>query len=67
MPTRGRTAVERVNSRLDRVHGLEWALVDSQAAMTLRVSLSILAMLASALGWPRANRPDMIRKLLRAA
>ena len=64
---KGRTAVERVNARLDRVHGLEWALVDSRAAMTLRVSLSLLAMLASATAWIEAERPDQMRRLLRAA
>ena len=62
-----RAAVERVNSRLDRVHGLEWALVNSRAAMTLRVSLALLAMNASAAAWIEAREPAKMRKLLRAA
>lgn len=62
-----RTAVERVNARLDRVHGLEWALVHSRARMTLRVAMALLAMQASALAWLEAGQPGQIRKLLRAA
>lgn len=62
-----RTSVERVNARLDRVHGLEWALVHSRARMSLRVALALLAMQASALAWLEAGRPADIRKLLRAA
>lgn len=64
---RRRASVERVNSRIDRVHGLEWALVDSMASMTLRVSLALLAMVASAAAWIEAKRPDKLRTLLRAA
>lgn len=62
-----RTAVERVNARLDRVHGLEWALVDSRARMALRVNMALLAMQASALAWLEAGQPGQIRKLLSAA
>lgn len=62
-----RTAVERVNSRIDRVHGLEWALVDSRQSMTLRVSLALLSMVASAAAWIEAKRPEQMRRLLSAA
>lgn len=64
---RRRTAIERVNSRIDRVHGLEWALVDSHQSMTLRVSLALLSMVASAAAWIEAKQPEKMRRLLRAA
>jgi IS5 family transposase len=64
---KGRTSIERVNSRIDRVHGLEWALVNSLQTMTLRVSLAMLAMIASATAWIRAEQPEKMRQLLRAA
>ena len=62
-----RTAIERVNARLDRVHGLEWALVNSRPAMEQRVSLALLAMSASACAWIEAKRPEQMRRLLQAA
>jgi len=68
--TRGyksRTAVERVNARLDRVYRLEWALVRSRQQMALRVSLVMLAMAATAVAWIEANKPDNIRLMARAA
>ena len=68
--TRGykrRTAVERVNARLDRVYRLEWALVRSRGQMALRVSLVMLSMAATAVARIEANKPDNIRLMARAA
>ncbi len=62
-----RTSVERVFSRLDNVHGFEDAIVQSRRRMETRVSLSLIAMLATARSWIEAERPEHMRRLLCAA
>ena len=56
-----RTAVERVNSRLDRVLGFEQHFIRGQAKMEARVGLALLAMVAMALGRIEANQADLMR------
>lgn len=59
-----RTAVERVNSRLDRVLGFEQHTVRGQAKMELRVGLGLAVMLAMAVGRIRNGEPEKMRSLL---
>lgn len=62
-----RTSVERVFSRLDNVHGFEDAIAQSRTRMETRVTLSLLAMLATARSWIETERPEHMRRLLCAA
>jgi hypothetical protein len=59
-----RTAVERVNSRFDQVLGFERHTIRGLAKMRVRTGLALVVMLAMALGWIRAKRPDMMRTIL---
>lgn len=61
------TAVERVNSRIDQVYGLEHHFIRGLERMKLRVSLSLLVMLGTAVGWVRLKQPQNVRSLLKAA
>jgi hypothetical protein len=58
-----RTAVERVNSRIDRVFGFENHFFRGKAKMELRVSLALTILLAMALGRIRANQADLMRSM----
>jgi hypothetical protein len=58
-----RTAVERVNSRLDRVLGFEEHFIRGFDKMQTRVTLGLIAMLAMALGRIRANQSELMRSL----
>jgi hypothetical protein len=58
-----RTAVERVNSRLDRVLGFEEHFIRGQAKMEARVTLALMVMLAMALGRIRADQASLMRSL----
>jgi hypothetical protein len=62
-----RSAVERVNSRLDNVLGFEKHTIREMKKMEARVSPALLVMLAMALGRIRANPPAQIRSLLAPA
>jgi hypothetical protein len=62
-----RTAVERVNSRLDVSFGFERHFLRGQAKMRLRVGLALVVMLAMALGRIKQKQEDAIRCLVRAA
>jgi len=62
-----RTAVERVNGRLDTSFGFEDHCIRGQAKMRLRCSLALVVMLAMALGRVREKRKDRMRSLVRAA
>jgi len=61
-----RTAVERVNSRIDRVYGFEEHFIRGKAKMTLRVGLALTVMLAMALGHLKEKRSEHIRSLVGA-
>lgn len=62
-----RTAVERVNSRLDVSFGFERHFIRGQAKMRLRVGLALVVMLAMALGRIRQKQEEALRCLVRAA
>lgn len=62
-----RTAVERINSRLDVSFGFERHFVRGLAKMKLRVGLALVVMLAMALGRVREKRAGLMRSLVRAA
>ena len=59
-----RTAVERVNSRLDRVLGFELHTIRGLAKMKLRVTLALVVMLAMALGRIKAGQRDKMRSMV---
>jgi hypothetical protein len=62
-----RTAVERVNSRLDVSFGFERHFIRGQKKMKLRCSLALIVMLAMAVGRIKEKRKGMMRSLIRAA
>ncbi len=62
-----RASVERVNSRMDQVYGYERHFIRGLAKMQLRVSLTMIVMLATAAAWVRAGKTEHARSLLRAA
>ena len=62
-----RTAVERVNSRLDVSFGFEQHYIRGLKKMHFRCSLALGIMLAMALGRVREKRPDLIRSLVKTA
>jgi len=62
-----RTAVERVNGRLDTSYGFEDHYIRGQSKMALRVGLSLTVMLAMAAGRIKQKRPDLMRSLVGAA
>lgn len=63
----GRTAVERVNSRLDNVFGFENHTIRGLTKMRVRCTLALAVMLAMALGRIRTNQEKAMRSLLRPA
>ena len=62
-----RTAVERVNSRLDVSFGFEQHFIRGKARMTLRVGLALVVMLSMALARIHAHQREHLRSLLRPA
>jgi len=62
-----RTAVERVNSRLDVSFGFENHTIRGQKKMSMRATLAFMIMLSMAVGWTKEGRPDLIRSLVRSA
>ncbi|MBS3874003.1 MAG: transposase [Firmicutes bacterium] len=62
-----RTAVERVNSRLDEGYGFEKHFIRGLRKMTMRCTLALAVMLAMAVGRIRANQHDKMRSLVKAA
>jgi len=62
-----RSAVERVNSRLDESFGFEKHFIRGLRKMTLRVDLALIVMLAMALGRIEARQKEKLRSLVRAA
>jgi len=64
---RKRTAVERVNSRLDVSFGFENHFIRGLAKMRLRMDLALIVMLAMALGRIKEKQKDKLRSLVQAA
>jgi len=62
-----RTAVERVNSRLDVSFGFEKHFIRGLKKMKLRAGLALVVMLAMAVGRIRAGQPEHIRSLVQPA
>lgn len=62
-----RTAVERVNSRLDVSFGFENHYIRGQRKMQARVGLALCVMLAMAVGRIKENKLENIRSLVKAS
>lgn len=63
----GRTAVERVNSRIDNSFGFENHYIRGRAKMTLRVGLALVVMLSIALARIKRDQKEDIRSLIKQA
>lgn len=63
----GRTAVERVNSRIDLSFGFEHHFIRGKAKMTMRVGLALTVMLAMALARIKRNQKEDLRSLVKRA
>lgn len=59
-----RTAIERVNSRLDVSFGFERHYIRGHKKMQLRTGLALIVMLGMAVGWMKAGKHDHLRSLL---
>lgn len=62
-----RTAVERINGRLDTSFGFEDHYIRGQKKMELRVGMSLIVMLAMAAGRVKQKRPKLMRSLVGGA
>ncbi len=62
-----RTAVERVNARLDEVYGFEKHFIRGLPKMRLRCALALMVMLAMAVGRLRQKQGANLRSLVQAA
>jgi len=60
-----RTAVERVNSRIDRNFKFEQHYIRGKKKMQLRIGLALVVMLAMALGHLKRGEKDKIRSLVK--
>jgi hypothetical protein len=58
-----RTAVERVNSRIDRVLGFEQHTIRGLDKMETRVTLALVVLLAMAVGRIKANQAELMRSI----
>jgi len=63
----GRTAVERVNSRIDLSFGFEHHFVRGKAKMILRVGLALIVMLSMALARIKRDQMEDMRSLIKQA
>lgn len=61
-----RTAVERVNSRIDNVFGFERHFIRGEKKMRLRVSLALIVMLAMACGRVKQKKLELVRSLFKS-
>ena len=61
-----RTAVERVNSRLDVSFGFEKHFIRGQRKMEIRVGLALCVMLAMAVGRIKEKRQELMRSLVKS-
>ncbi len=60
-----RIALEWINSRIDRVYGMESHFIRGRAKMALRCNPVAVVMMAMALGYVRAGRPETMLSLVR--
>lgn len=63
---KSRTAVERVNSRLDVSFGFEKHFIRGLQKMEIRVGLALCVMLSMAVGRIKEQRRDLMRSLVRS-
>ena len=63
----GRTAAERVNSRIDLSFGFEHHFIRGKAKMTLRVGLALVVMLSMALARIKRDQERDMRSLIKRA
>ena len=61
---RRRSAVERINSRIDNSFGFERHFIRGKARMTARAGLAVAVMMALAVGHIKAGRPEKMRSLV---
>ncbi len=61
---RRRSAIERINSRIDNSFGFEKHFIRGKAKMTTRVGLALAVMMALAVGHIKAGRPECMRSLV---
>jgi len=61
-----RTAIERVNARIDTMFGFEQHTIRGLEKMDLRVSMAFIVMLAFAVGKVQQKKPGEIRRFLQA-
>jgi len=62
-----RTAVERVNSRIDGAYGFEQHFIRGLPKMRMRMGLAMIVMLAMALGRIKEKQREQMRSLIKAA
>ena len=62
-----RTAVERVNSRIDLSFGFDHHFIRGMKKMRLRLGLALVVMLAMAVGRIRADQREHLRSLVKPA
>jgi hypothetical protein len=60
-----RSALERINNRIDHSFGFETHFIRGKAKMQTRVGLALAVMMAMALGHVKAGRLDQMRSLVR--
>ena len=60
-----RSALERINNRIDHSFGFEQHSIRGKAKMQTRVGLALAVMMAMALGHVKAGRRDQMRSLVR--
>lgn len=62
---KGRTAMERLNNRVDHSFGFEKHFIRGKAKMQTRLGLALAVMMAMALGHLKAGRKEQIRSLVK--
>jgi hypothetical protein len=62
-----RTAVERVNARIDQIYGFERHFIRGKKKVRLRLGLALLTMLGTAVAWVEMKKPQNMRSLVKAA
>lgn len=64
---KGRTAIERINSRLDVCYGFERHTIRGLKKMKMRCFLALIIMLTMAVGRIKENQRDKMRSLVKPA
>ena len=59
-----RSALERINSRVDNSFGFERHFIRGKGKMTARAGLALAVMMALAVGHIKAGRPECMRSLV---